>query len=56
MKSKRYKWAYLQNRNRITDIEKTYSYQRGRAGGGINEEFGINQYIPHKINKQGPTV
>ena len=30
-----YKWTYLQNRNRPTDIENKHGYQRER-GGGIN--------------------
>ena len=30
---------------------------KGKGGGrGIKQEFGINQYLPHKINKRGPTV
>ena len=28
-----YRWTYLQNRNRVTDIENTYGYQSGEAGG-----------------------
>ena len=28
-----YKWLCLQNRNRLTDIEQTYGYQRGNVGG-----------------------
>ena len=41
-----YKWTYLQNRNRVTDVEKqTYGYQGGKgAGGGINWEIGIDIY------------
>ena len=30
-----YKWIYLQNRNRLTDIE-TDGYQRGKGEGGIH--------------------
>ena len=30
---KRYKWTYLQNRNRLADIENNYGYQRGKVGG-----------------------
>ena len=26
-----YKWTYLQNRNRLTDIENKYGYQRGKG-------------------------
>ena len=41
---KRYKWTYLQNRNRPTDIENKLVVTKGEAGGGINLEFGINIY------------
>ena len=38
-----YKWTYLQNRNRPTDIEnKLMVTKRETWGGGINQEFGIN--------------
>ena len=30
-----YKWTYLQNRT-DSEISKTYVYQRGEVGGGIN--------------------
>ena len=34
---KRYKWTYLQNRNRLTDIENKLTVTKGeRGGGGIN--------------------
>ena len=34
MESKKwYKWTYLQNRNRLTDIEHKQDYQRGKVGG-----------------------
>ena len=40
-----YKWTYLQNKNRLTDLEnKLYGYQKGKVGGGINQKFGINIY------------
>ena len=29
-----YKWTYLQNRNRLTDIENKHGYQRGKSGEG----------------------
>ena len=33
-----YKWTYLQNRNRLTDIEnKTYDFQRDKE----QDKFGI---------------
>ena len=31
-----YKWTYLQNRNRLTDIENKLMVARGETGGGIN--------------------
>ena len=35
---KLYKWTYLQNRNRLTDIEnKTYDFQRDKE----QDKFGI---------------
>ena len=29
---KQYKWTYLQNRNRLMDIENKHAYQRGWKG------------------------
>ena len=40
---KRYKWTYLQNRNRLTDIEDKLMVTKEEKG-GINEEFGIKIY------------
>ena len=38
-----YKWSYLQNRNRLTDIENALMVTRGEGwGGGIDWEFGID--------------
>ena len=34
LKRKRYKWTYLQNRNRPTDIEKKLIVTKGKRGGG----------------------
>ena len=31
-----YKWIYLQSRNRHRHRKQTYSYQRGKRGGGVN--------------------
>ena len=28
-----YKWTYLQNRNRLTDIEKKLTVTKGKSGG-----------------------
>ena len=37
--------TYLQNRNRVTDVENKIMVTRGeRGGGGINWEFGIDMY------------
>ena len=38
-----YKWIYLQNRNRLTDIENKLMITNGKtwAGRGIDQEFGI---------------
>ena len=33
---KRYKWTYLQNRMRPTDIENKLIVTKGKVGGGIN--------------------
>ena len=38
-----YKWTYLQNRNRLTDIENTLMVTKGETWrGGINQGLGIN--------------
>ena len=29
----RYKWTYLQNRNRLTDTENQHGYQNGKGAG-----------------------
>ena len=43
MKSKKdKKITYLQNRNRLTDIEDKWGYQRGKVRGRINWKLGIN--------------
>ena len=31
-----YKWTYLQNRNRLTNIENKFIVTKGKRGGGIN--------------------
>ena len=31
-----YKWTYLQNRNRLTDLENKLMVIKGEIGGGIN--------------------
>ena len=43
-KQKQYKWTYLQNKNRLTDIENKLIVTRGERKGGINWDFGINRY------------
>ena len=35
-KKKWYKWTYIQNRNRPTDIENKLMVTKGERGGGIN--------------------
>ena len=38
-----HKWTYLQNRNRLTDIENRLVAAKGKGEGeGMNWEFGIN--------------
>ena len=39
----RYKWTYLQNRNRLTDIKNKFMVTKGETwgGGGINQELGM---------------
>ena len=39
-----YKWTYLQNRNRVTDVENKLMVTRGERVGGINWEIGIDIY------------
>ena len=39
-----YKWTYLQNRNRVTDVENNLMGNRGEREGGINWETGIDTY------------
>ena len=36
VESKKWYTWYLQNRNRLTDINPPYDHQRGNGGGGIN--------------------
>ena len=45
-KKKWYKWTYVQNRNRSTDVENMvfHGYQRGKNGGRINWECVISRY------------
>ena len=38
---KRYKWTYLQNRNRVTDVEKTYGNKGVRTGEGYFGRLGL---------------
>ena len=55
LKKKRYRGIYLQNRNKVTDVENklivtrvTYSYQKGR---GINWKIEIGTYqLLYKID------
>ena len=43
IQKKWYKWTYLENRNRVPDIENK-RLPTGKGGGGINWEFGISKY------------
>ena len=45
LKNKEYKWTYLQNRNRITDVENKFMISRDKEGGRINLKIGIDMYI-----------
>ena len=40
----RYKCTYLQNRNRVTDVENKLIVTKGEGGGGIHWETGIDIY------------
>ena len=56
---RKWKWTYLQNRNRLTDIESKLMVTKGERGGG--DKFGIwDEQIHTTMNKiddkQGPTV
>ena len=54
-KKKRYKWTYLQNRKRLTDLENEFMVTGGKGGGrGIVREFGIDNVhnAIFKINNQ----
>ena len=39
-----YKWTYLQNRNRVTDVKNKLMVTKGERGGRINWEIGIDVY------------
>ena len=39
-----YKWTYLQNRNRLTDIENKLMVTKGERWGGVNYKFRISRY------------
>ena len=55
-----YKWAYVQNRNRLTDIEHKFMVPKGDSGGGGNKLGVWDKHIHttiYKIDKQwGSTV
>ena len=40
-KKKRYKWAYLQNRNRPTDIENKLTVTKEERGGEGSDKLGV---------------
>ena len=39
-----YKWTYLQNRKRLTDLENEFMVSRGERTGGRDSEFGMDLY------------
>ena len=39
-----YRWTYLQNRNRVTDVENKLTVTNGERGKEINWEIGIDIY------------
>ena len=41
---KGYKWTYLQNRNRVTDVENKLMVTQGWGRGGMNWETGMDTY------------
>ena len=41
---KRYKGAYLQNRNRLINIENQFTITKGERGWGRDKLRGINKY------------
>ena len=58
LKKKRYQWTYLQNRNRLTDIEnKLMITKEEREEGLISRSWGLTHIHDLFITyKQGPTV
>ena len=45
LKKQLYRWTYLQNRNRLTDLENELMVTRGEGlEGGIVKEFGFDMY------------
>ena len=44
LKKKSYKWTYLQNGNRVTDVENKLMVTKGKRRGGINWEIGMDIY------------
>ena len=45
-------WAYLQNRNRLTDLDNEFMVASGEGlGAGIDGEFQIDMYIHTAIFK-----
>ena len=45
-KKKRYSWTYLQNRNRLIDIENRLMVTQRETWGDINQELGMNIHTP----------
>ena len=56
-----YKWTYLWDRKRLTDIENKLTVTKGEKvmKGGINHDFGVSIHTLLYIktdNQQGPVV
>ena len=52
-----YKRTYLQNRNRVTDVENKHGYQGERGGDKLGDWDWHTHTTIYKIdNQQGPTV
>ena len=45
-----YKWTYLQNRNRVTDVENKLMVTRGESGVGGRDKLGLTYTLMYKID------
>ena len=47
---KEYKWSYLQNRNRVVDVENKFMIKRSKGGGGGElGDLGLTGSSVHEI-------